>query len=106
MKKILSVLAVSFLLSGCATPLNSIQKSELREWKADGLEVQEKDPTAAAFLGLLPGGGSFYTRQYGYGVANLLLWPLSILWDPINGARGAETLNYDTTYFAIRRRNK
>ena len=48
-------------------------------------------------LGVLPGGGSFYTRQWGLGVADLLLWPTSILWDPFAGYSGAEVINYDIT---------
>ena len=52
---------------------------------------------AGAALGLLPGGGSFYGREYGFGVANLLLWPLSILWDPISGYDAASAINYNVT---------
>ena len=33
----------------------------------------------------MPGGGSFYGREYGLGVVNLLFWPLSSLWDPVSG---------------------
>ncbi len=45
----------------------------------------------------MPGGGSFYTEHYGLGIVNLLFWPLSILWDPISGANGAESINYYAT---------
>lgn len=61
------------------------------------MAIQEKSPGAAAGLGLLPGGGSFYGRSYGYGVVNLLLWPISILWDPVSGYNAAESINYQTT---------
>ncbi len=61
------------------------------------MAVQEKSPGAAAGLGLLPGGGSFYGRSYGYGVLNLLLWPISILWDPVSGYNAAESINYQAT---------
>ena len=40
---------------------------------------------------------SFYTGNYGVGVVNLLFWPLSILWDPISGTNGADSLNYAVT---------
>lgn len=47
---------------GCATGLNSHQKTELKHFEARGQAVEEKDPGLAAALGLLPGGGSFYGR--------------------------------------------
>lgn len=53
-------------------------------------------------LGLLPGGGSFYTENYGIGVVDLLFWPLSILWDPINGNNGAKAINYYATKERVR----
>ncbi|MDX1803195.1 MAG: hypothetical protein R3292_03885 [Alcanivorax sp.] len=89
------------LLSGCATPITSVQSQELRAYQAKGLEIQEKNPTTAAALGILPGGGSFYTRNYGLGVVNLLLWPLSVLWDPMSGYNGAQAINYYATQQVI-----
>ncbi|WP_138438770.1 MULTISPECIES: hypothetical protein [Marinobacter] len=85
------------LISGCATPLNSNQKQELRGYQAKGLAVEEKNPGAAAALGILPGFGSFYVREYGAGVVNLLLWPASVLWDPVSGYEGAQSINYYAT---------
>ena len=85
------------ITTGCANGLNSVQKAELDTYEARGLAIQEKSPGAGAALGLLPGGGSFYGREYGFGVANLLLWPLSILWDPISGYDAARTINYNVT---------
>ncbi|MGV8861072.1 MAG: hypothetical protein ACOH2O_14235 [Pseudomonas sp.] len=85
------------LTAGCATGLNSSQESELASYRANNLAVEEKNPGLAAGLGLLPGGGSFYGRSYGYGVANLLLWPISILWDPVSGYDAAESINYQAT---------
>lgn len=84
-------------LYGCATPLTSGQSQELRAYQGKGLAVEEKNVGAAAALGLLPGGGSFYTRNYGLGVVNLLFWPISILWDPISGVNGAKAINYYAT---------
>lgn len=77
--------------------LNSQQKTELRQYEARGQAVQEKNPGTGAALGLLPGGGSFYGREYGLGVVNLLFWPLSILWDPVSGYDAAESINYHAT---------
>ncbi|MBG0840051.1 hypothetical protein SAMN03159511_1634 [Pseudomonas sp. NFACC19-2] len=85
------------ITTGCANGLNSVQKAELDSYEARGLAIQEKSPGAGAALGLLPGGGSFYGREYGFGVANLLLWPLSILWDPISGYDAARAINYNVT---------
>ncbi len=65
--------------------------------KLAGVAVEEKNPTTAMVLGLLPGGGAFYTRQWGLGVFDLLTWPYSILWDPFVGDSGAEVINYDIT---------
>ena len=85
------------LLAGCATGLNSIQKQEYAQMEADGVLVKEKNPTTGAVLGLLPGGGSFYAGEVGLGVVNLLLWPASILWDPVSGYDGAQFDNYYVT---------
>ncbi|WP_286916858.1 MULTISPECIES: hypothetical protein [Pseudomonas] len=82
------------LTTGCASGLNSAQQSELAMLRAKNLAVEVKQPVLGAGLGLLPGGGSFYGRAYGWGVVNLLLWPASILWDPVSGYDAAETLNY------------
>lgn len=91
------------LMSGCATPLNSAQKQELQAYQAKGMAVEEKNPSTAAALGILPGGGSFYTRNVGLGIVNLLFWPLSICWDPVSGHDGAESINYFATKAAIQK---
>ncbi len=36
------------------------------------------------------------------GVANLLFWPLSILWDPVSGHEAAEAINYYATKEQVR----
>jgi hypothetical protein len=95
--RILSAVALIALTTGCASGLNSAQESELAGYRANHLDVQEKSPGLAAGLGLLPGGGSFYGRAYGYGVVNLLLWPISILWDPVSGHDAAESINYQAS---------
>ncbi len=93
----LTAAALIALTTGCATGLNSAQESELASYRARNLAVEEKNPGLAAGLGLLPGGGSFYGRAYGFGVVNLLFWPLSILWDPVSGHDAAEMINYQAT---------
>jgi hypothetical protein len=93
----LSAAALLASTAGCASGLNSVQESELAAYRANHLDVQEKSPGLAAGLGLLPGGGSFYGRAYGWGVVNLLLWPVSILWDPVSGYDAAESINYQAS---------
>ena len=85
------------LFSGCASKISGGQEKELASYKAKGLYVEEKSIGGAAALGILPGGGSFYTRHYGLGIANLCLCPISILWDPVSGVWGAESINYYAT---------
>src|SRR5574344_946882 len=85
------------LFSGCASKISGGQEKELKSYQAKGLYVEEKSVGGAAALGILPGGGSFYTRNYGLGIVNLLFWPISVLWDPVSGAWGAESINYYAT---------
>lgn len=96
MKKIIIVFAAVFI-GGCASGLNTMQRQELLGYESKGLAIEEKSTGIATALGLLPGGGSFYTRQYGLGVLNLLTWPYSVLWDPISGYNGAQEINYHAT---------
>lgn len=92
------VISMSVLiLSGCASGINGSQKAELETYSRRGLAVEEKNTTAAMALGLLPGGGSFYSREYGLGVVNLIFWPLSIFWDPFSGYNASEKINYVET---------
>ncbi|MBI6954863.1 hypothetical protein [Pseudomonas sp. CCOS 191] len=93
----LLIAALLMLTSGCASGLNSIQQAELDHYRANNLAAEEKSPTAAMLLGLLPGGGSFYGRAYVPGTVNLLLWPVSVLWDPFSGYNAAESINYQVT---------
>ncbi len=91
------LIALACLVTGCVTPLNSRQKSEYESLAARGLLVEEKDPKLAAVLGVLPGGGSFYTGEIGLGIVNFVVWPYSILWDPISGADAAKKINFYAT---------
>ncbi len=95
-------LGIGLGVTGCAG-LNSTQRAEYSAMKAERVDVQEKNPGTAAVLGILPGGGSFYTRQWGLGIVDLLLWPFSILWDPIAGYNEAEMINYTASRDQVRR---
>lgn len=101
-KKTLAAVSV-VMITGCASGLNSLQEREYSAFERDGVLIEEKQPSTGVLLGLLPGGGSFYAREPGIGVANLLLWPLSILWDPISGSDGAKVINYDLTKHQLKR---
>lgn len=83
--------------SGCVSNLNSVQNQEYAAMETANVLVEEKSPSSGAWLGLLPGGGSFYSRSPGMGIVNLLTWPLSIFWDPVNGYEGAKFVNYNAT---------
>jgi hypothetical protein len=99
MKNFLFLMLLTALTS-CAS-LNSQQKSELKEWQANNMEVQDKSPGTAAALNILPGVGDFYNGNVGLGVVNLLTWPASIIWAPVGGATGAEEVNYYSTKSSI-----
>ncbi len=102
LKTIITVASV-VTITGCASGLNSIQEREYSAFERDGVLVEEKNPSTGVVLGLLPGGGSFYAREPGLGVVNLLLWPLSILWDPISGSDGSKSINYDLTKYQLKK---
>jgi len=110
MKFIIKILLLSSLLlsASCASGLNNNQKRKLIAVKNEFHELyeEEKDPVLAVALGLLPGGGSFYTRSYGTGAVSLLLWPLSVLWDPINGLNASQEINYYATTRSLKRAKK
>lgn len=105
--KEICLLMLILALSGCAGGLNSIQKKEYVAFEYDGVLVKEKNPVTGAVLGILPGIGSFYVGEVGYGILNLLAWPVSILWDPISGYNGSMSINYDITKKVLRdKKNK
>jgi hypothetical protein len=93
-----SFILIVFLIAatGCSS-LNTIQESDYMKMQADGVLVEEKNPTLAACLGFLPGCGSFYTGNYVLGAVDLITWPVSILWDPIAGYNQARVMNYTSS---------
>jgi hypothetical protein len=106
-KSIITLLLLGALtpgLAGCAQGLNSVQKQEYKAWESKGLLVKDKDPSTGAVLGILPGGGSFYAGEVGYGILNLLMWPASVLWDPISGSNGAKSDNYYATKAVVEKK--
>jgi len=104
MIKKLLIISILIVSTGCATGLNSIQEREYAAMKNSGELVEEKSPTACAWFGLLPGGGSFCARHVGLGIVNLLFWPLSIMWDPVSGYDGAQAINYDVTKYEVKKK--
>ena len=104
-KEIVLVMVV-LISSGCASGLNSLQKREYAAFENERVLIEEKNPTLGVVLGILPGFGSFYVREPGPGVVNLLLWPASILWDPISGYDGAMSINYDITKHHLKRKKE
>lgn len=61
-----------------------------------------KRTVVAGALGLLPGGGLFFTEHYGGGIRDLLLWPFSVLWDPYLAVKTAKEQNMQATVAACR----
>lgn len=98
--KFIFVLVSISIAFGCTT-LNSQQKTEYALMEKDGVLIQEKNPTTGAVLGILPGFGAFYGREPLVGVVDLLLWPASILWDPVVGYETSKKVNYDLTVSSI-----
>ena len=94
------ILAI-LVMTGCARGLNSVEKREYAAFERDGVLIEEKSPTVGAALGILPGLGSFYAGQPSYGFINLLLWPVSVLWDPVSGYDGAMMVNYNVTKYQL-----
>jgi hypothetical protein len=95
-KKILFFL-ILLVVSSCVSPLTKQEKKQLSQWKNNNFYVEEKKTSLGVGLGFLPGGGSFYGREYTIGIVNLLLWPVSILWDPISGYNATQQINYNAT---------
>src|SRR5262245_8762 len=101
------VLGLLFLatLGGCNS-LTTIQEQEYRAMRSEGLLVEEKNPTLAACLGVLPGCGSFYTGHYALGALDVITWPVSVLWDPIASYNHACLTNYQASRAAIGKQKK
>lgn len=87
------VLGLCFMYTGCSS-MTCIEQCEYNKMQSEGVLVEEKNPTLAACLGVLPGCGSFYTGNYVLGAVDVVTWPVSMLWDPIAGYNEARMINY------------
>ncbi len=87
-------------MAGCST-LSRQQTEDYKAWESDGRLIQEKNTKKAFWLGVLPGGGAFYTRQYFAGIADILLWPFSVAWDPVIAVGAARRINFEATRYAM-----
>ena len=94
MKTISLLVGALFTFSSCVS-ITTTQKNDIVESKMSGTYVEEKNPGLAAGLNVLPGIGDFYNGNVGYGIVNLLTWPLSVLWAPIGGYDGAQVRNWE-----------
>jgi len=65
--------------------------------KRRDLQLKKKVQEQLQHLVFFRWGDRFILVQYGAGVFDLLLWPYSVLWDPINGYNGAQEINYHAT---------
>jgi len=95
-KKILFFL-ILLVVSSCVSPLTKQEKKQLSQWKNNNFYIEEKKTSLGVGLGFLPGGGSFYGREYAIGMVLILLYPVSILWDPISGYNATQQINYNAT---------
>lgn len=107
MKKFLTM-ALTVWLTGCVS-LSYQEKIELMKLQQKGIDAtvsangwdKPASPALAGFLNLFPGFGNFYLgsgdaaegTQIGYGIANLLLWPLSVVWGIPQAYSDADTIN-------------
>jgi hypothetical protein len=101
LKSCLLVLVV-LLISANSTKAQSygaaIQEKKYREALRLGCEdFKRKNESTAIVLGILPGGGSFYTGEIGLGIADLLLWPISPIWDMPLAVKKAREINMTET---------
>lgn len=98
-KKFCSCLIALTLLSSCVS-LSRTDERHLAELKGYGITLNNpgdfekpKSVGAAGALNLFLGFGNFYLGQPGYGVMNLLLWPISIVWGIPQAMIDADTIN-------------
>lgn len=95
MKTLIAILLI-LAVTGCGS-LSKHEQAQYSAWEESEQLIKEKKPQAALWLGLLPGGGSWYTNQYALGFADLLLWPISAFWDGPNAMLSAYRRNYEAT---------
>ena len=76
----------------------SVSEEEYRAAiRAGCKDIKVKSPALAATLGILPGGGAFYTGDPATGTHDLLLWPFSAFWGPFTARDIAKERNRSAT---------
>lgn len=84
-------LFINFMPSKATTYSNHVEKQYKKALNAGCEPIEVKNPATATTMGLLPGGGAFYTGQVGLGIVDALTWPFSVLWDmPLAGKRAVQ----------------
>lgn len=97
-----SLILLLLVANGCAS-MNRAQEIEFEEWEKSGAVIEDKNPALGAALGVLPGCGNFYTGNVGYGLASVLLYPLSIAWEIPAGYHGSRLRNWESTRYHLSR---
>lgn len=96
--------------ASCSDPhygLAKYQVRNLRDWEADAQPlVIEKKPQTATVLAFFFGLGGFYTNDIAQGILDLILWPVSILWEPWISPAAANKINYEATQQAWERAHR
>jgi hypothetical protein len=103
MKKIYHSLTMLIALSSCAIGANHKQRAAYNIYKEKKILVESRDPNKAVKMGFLPGGSSFYNGDYDVAVFNILLWPVSILWEAGNASDRAILLNLEESEELIKK---
>jgi hypothetical protein len=100
----IALIAAVVAFTGCVNVTMS-EREVLKDIEYFGLEEEEEYSQGMAMsLNFLPGVGNFYLGQVGYGVMNLLFWPVSILWGMPQAWIDADALNqkYTVDYYRTR----
>jgi hypothetical protein len=88
--------------TGCGIPrrLSDQEKSDYSSLVRAEVIVEKKSPGTAIGLGFAPFAlGSIYSDQWVVlGVTDFVLWPVSILWSPVNSWSRVRETNYRATF--------
>lgn len=91
----------SLAFTGCGMPrrLSDQEKSDYSSLVRAEVIVEKRSPGTAIGLGFAPLAlGAVYSKQWWVtGGADFFLWPVSILWSPINSWSSVRSMNYDAT---------
>lgn len=106
MKKYIKICIIMLLVNGCTT-MTRYDRQNLEILRRNHITTEtprvdnwEKpvNPGLAGGLNLLPGFGNFYLSSYdgsqiGYGIINMLTWPISIIWSIPQSVIDANRIN-------------